>query len=111
MNMMNGIEVLNQSFICKEFPWWLLILVLIFLIVGVFCMFGDNFKTKLVGILSSTICLICLVCGIIIANQPSDIKQYQVTIDDEVSMIEFYEKYEVINVEGKIWTIREKERE
>lgn len=109
--MLNGIEVLNEYFICKEFPWWLLTLVLIFLIVGVFCIFGDNFKTKLIGILSLTICLICLFCGIIISNQPSDFKQYQVTISDDVRMVEFNERYDVIDVEGKIWTIMEKEGE
>ena len=34
--------------------------------------------------------------------------QYKVTISDEVSMIEFYEHYEVIDQEGKIFTVRER---
>ena len=109
--MLNGIEVLNESYVNKEFPLWILIFVIILLVIGVFCIFGIEMKTKLIGILSLTICLICLLCGIIIANQPSDIKQYQVTISDDVSMVEFNEKYEVIDVEGKIWTIVENEGE
>lgn len=35
--------------------------------------------------------------------------QYKVTIDDSVSMNEFIEKYEIIDQDGKIYTVREKE--
>jgi hypothetical protein len=59
---------------------------------------------------------IILAVGVIISfadlwysTEPSDIKQYKVTISDSVSMVEFNEKYDVIEVEGKIYTIREKE--
>ena len=109
--MLNGIEVLNESYVNKDFPLWILIFVIILLVIGVFCIFGIEMKTKLIGILSLTICLICLFCGIIIANKPSNIKQYQVTISDDVSIVEFNERYDVIDVEGKIWTIVEKEGE
>lgn len=34
--------------------------------------------------------------------------EYKVTIDESVSMTEFYEKYEVIDQEGLIFTVREK---
>lgn len=35
--------------------------------------------------------------------------QYKVVIDDSVSMNEFTEKYEIIDQEGKIYTVREKD--
>lgn len=35
-------------------------------------------------------------------------KEYKVTIDESVSMVDFYEKYEIISVEGKIYTVRER---
>ena len=35
--------------------------------------------------------------------------QYKVVIDDSVSMNDFIEKYEIIDQEGKIYTVREKE--
>ena len=35
---------------------------------------------------------------------------YKVTIDDSVSMSEFYDRYEVINTEGKIYSIQIKEK-
>lgn len=34
---------------------------------------------------------------------------YKVTIDDSVSMNEFLDKYEVLDQEGKIYTVRERE--
>ena len=34
--------------------------------------------------------------------------QYKVTIDETVSMVEFNEKYEVVEQEGKIYTVRER---
>ena len=34
--------------------------------------------------------------------------RYQVTVDDSVSMNEFQNKYEIIEVEGKIYTVRER---
>lgn len=34
--------------------------------------------------------------------------RYKVTISEEVSMVEFCEKYEVIDVDGMIYTIKEK---
>lgn len=34
--------------------------------------------------------------------------QYKVIISDEVSMNEFLEKYEIVNTEGKIYTVRER---
>ncbi len=37
--------------------------------------------------------------------------QYKITISDEVSMTEFCEHYEVIEQDGKIFTVREKTNE
>ena len=34
---------------------------------------------------------------------------YKVTIDDSVSMNEFLDKYEILDQEGKIYTVKEKE--
>lgn len=34
--------------------------------------------------------------------------QYKVTVSDEVSMTDFLERYEIIEIEGKIFTVREK---
>ena len=36
--------------------------------------------------------------------------EYKVTIDDSVSMNEFLDKYEILDQEGKIYTVREREQ-
>ena len=42
--------------------------------------------------------------------QPAKIiNTYSVIIDDSVSMTEFYDKYEVLDIQGKIFTITERE--
>ena len=35
--------------------------------------------------------------------------QYKVTISDEVSFNEFMDKYEILDQEGKIYTVKERE--
>ena len=34
--------------------------------------------------------------------------RYEVVVNDDVSLTDFYEKYDVVDQEGKIWTIEEK---
>ena len=50
------------------------------------------------------------VCIGFTTGEPTEYEtQYKVTIDDSVSMNEFIEKYEIIDQEGKIYTVRERE--
>lgn len=48
-----------------------------------------------------------IVCGCLIPEKKYETR-YQVIVDDSVSMNEFQNKYEIIEVEGKIYTIRER---
>ncbi len=48
-----------------------------------------------------------IVCGCLIPKEKHETR-YQVTVDDSVSMNEFQNKYEIIEVEGKIYTVRER---
>ena len=48
-----------------------------------------------------------IVCGCLIPEDKYE-THYQVTVDNSVSMNEFQNKYEIIEVEGKIYTIRER---
>lgn len=38
-----------------------------------------------------------------------DIVQHKVLIDESVNLLDFYEKYDIVEQEGKIFTIQEKE--
>ena len=108
--MLNGIEVLNTINMYKEFPMVLVIPIVVFLVLGVCFIFEDGLKTKLLAILFLICCLISIISGLLINSQLSGVVQYQVTISDNVSMVEFNERYDVISVQGKIYTIVEKEK-
>ena len=60
------------------------------------------FFTTLLG------CLVGLLIGKYDCSTPAYYEtQYKVTISDEVSMTEFLERYEIIEQDGKIFTIRD----
>ena len=55
-----------------------------------------------------TCCAICALIGIAIGMFAPREKEerYQVVIDDSVSFNEFYDHYEVLEINGKIYTVR-----
>ena len=54
------------------------------------------------------ICVVLtIVCGCLIPEDKYE-THYQVTVDNSVSMNEFQDKYEIIEVEGKIYTVKER---
>lgn len=58
--------------------------------------------------LALVVTLLCLLCLLAAFNaKPHTETLYKVTIDSEVSYREFTYYYEVVNVEGEIYTIRE----
>lgn len=48
-----------------------------------------------------------IICGCLIPEYKYETR-YQVTVDNSVSMNEFQDKYEIIEVEGKIYTVKER---
>ena len=113
MELMEGLTVLSTEVQDPSIFYLILILPLIGFVVMVFltiiCMCDD-----LIG--PSILCIIAVLCFMLIgffcvdkANDPPT-TVYKVTIDDTVSMVEFYERYEVLDQEGLIFTITEKEK-
>lgn len=60
--------------------------------------------------IESALLIICvglaITCGRLVPEMKYETR-YQVTVDDSVSMNEFQNKYEIIKVEGKIYTVKE----
>ena len=57
-------------------------------------------------------CFSLLLCSIVQEKTKKPLEyetQYQIIISDEVLMNDFYDKYEIIEQEGKIFTVRERE--
>ena len=111
---MNGVEILSSEAIYNTFlPIWISVIafVLMFGFVALTtCWFCEE-KTTLgvVGLLLIIMMFVVALLGFI--NNENDIRyiEYKVTIDDSVSMNEFLDKYEILDQEGKIYTVKERE--
>ena len=101
-----GIEVLDKAEI-KGIPFQGLVVgVLAFFIMEIAGSIVTEGEHPIVIALISAFA--CYVAFFIFARPTGEYK-YKVTIDDTVSLTEFYEKYEIIDQEGKIYTIKFKE--
>lgn len=116
---MTGIEILATREIATEFAFnWNAFLIMFSVILGMFVLIGifislasHNWSNLIGGIVAGAAIgmLIGVWFGDAVLRIPVTYKtQYKVTISDEVSMNEFLEKYEIIDQEGKILTVRER---
>ena len=112
--MIDGIEILSQEIIKESTDLGLKIFLtgsIIALALGVllevfYFQDGHGVQIAVCGI------GLCLVLGAVIDNVyqiSTDKYEYKVIIDDNVSMTEFYKQYKIIDQDGKIFIIREKE--
>ena len=109
---MNGVTILNSYESLTNFDSILLMSILCawFLAAAIVALFAllkygcDSWK----GPVFLVICVVLtIVCGCLIPKDKYETR-YQATIDNSVSMNEFQNKYEIIEVEGKIYTVRER---
>lgn len=118
---MSGIEILTSNEVVvayEKFNWsnfWIAIAVFAFgaLIVGLLVGFYN--RDGVIGVLAFSVMLIMggLTFGPLIGfktGEPTKYEtQYKITIDDSVSMTEFLDKYEIVDQDGKIYTVKERE--
>lgn len=110
---MNGVDILAIEEVAVEwaFNWAVFWIIVIGAgIVGALCGIGEGWRFILV--ITVGFIIIGAVCGIftggIFGRIPTKYEpQYKVTISDEVTMTDFLEKYEIVETEGKIYTVRE----
>lgn len=117
---MNGVEILSQNTIFEtEMCWWFFVVCtslgfVIGLIISIvdWCKSGFNALDIVATFVLTAVCAVVGLFYTIISVHNTDVVdyiEYKVTIDDSVSMNEFLDKYEILDQEGKIYTIREKE--
>ena len=83
----------------------------IFLILVGFIYFSEDGGMSMVSIIMGFILLFTGVYGSALAKEvPSDV-YYQVIIDEDVDMKDFTKKYDIIEVQGEIYTVALKEGE
>ena len=113
--MLDGITLLDTGTKVVSYTWgqsWggfiAAIFAIFLIVVSIICMIDGTtggeiffFAGIFVGMLSLFI--------FVHAKPAKTINTYSVIIDDSVSMTEFYDKYEVLDIQGKIFTITERE--
>lgn len=115
---MSGVEILNQTNVYyNEGKFWIFLLVLSLglfagLVPAIF-EWRDGFIAS--GILAISIGLICgaffgiigYVASIDTTDELSHV-EYKVIVSDEVNFTDFMEKYEIVDQEGQIYTVKER---
>ena len=110
---MTGVEILTSEMIYNTIlPVWCLVLGLLGVFVGLYCaiaLFIDCYEVAPWVFVMVSIAFAVVAILSVISNK-NDINhiEYKVTIDDSVSMNEFLDKYEILDQEGKIYTVKEK---
>ena len=116
---MTGVEILAMEEVAIAFGFnWIECFIVfgiafgLFLIVGGIASFIHDDLSMFGAMLIAGIIFSVLV-GVVVGfgdGTPTEYEtQYKVTISDEVSMNEFLEKHEIIDQEGKIYTVRERD--
>ena len=116
---MTGVEILSTAEVATAFGWnsWgmlfgFLVAALIFGFVGFLTAMTESTRDGWVTFLAGTI-LGGLVIGLAfgsLGGEPTAYEtHYKVTVSDDVPMNKFLERYEIIDQEGNIYTIRERD--
>ena len=115
---MNGVEILasSQVLIDVAFNWsafWIVfsIFTVVSLFLGLILGSINNDCVVLIILVIVGMALGCVwggVAGFEYATPAEYETQYKVTISDEVQMNGFLERYEILDQEGKIYTVRER---
>lgn len=118
---MSGVEILSQEPIYETaFLWWLILIFAgVGLIIGIIIAITHYIDYKLLDLSDFAIIFLCTVLGawtgmigMFMTEYETDTIdhiEYKVTINDSVSMNEFLDKYEILDQEGKIYTVKERE--
>ena len=109
--MLEGITVLNEYPIMDyEFNFLVGAIVAIIVFTVLCVVFGTEGVPFEIGPFIAVVAITALTfvgTGAVCAKEvPTSAKEYQVTIEDYVSINDVYDYYEVVDKEGDIWTIR-----
>lgn len=116
---MTGVEILATNEVAVEFAFnWTAFFICFGAIFVIFVLCGiiisarlDDWKQLLIGVIAGTIlgALFGSLFGSCLETPTEYETQYKVTISDSVPMNSFLNKYEIVDQEGKIYTVRERD--
>ena len=111
---MNGVEILSSETIYNAIlPEWCFVFGLMCAFISIYVtiqLFGDGYDiAPWISLVVAIAFAIVTILSAIPNKNNVDHIEYKVTIDDSVSMNEFLDKYEILDQEGKIYTVKERE--
>jgi len=106
--MLDGIEVFNKTEIIKYHFGLFVILAIVGIII--FAVGAEMIsECNLWGIIVVIVGIVIVIVSFrYISSEHTGKYNYTVTISDNVNLVEFNERYEIISQEGKLWKIRDK---
>ena len=110
--MLNGVEILSQEVIpvMKSHYGWKIFIVTLLVMMIVYILASILFNDMIGLILAFFVILIGIHMDCTTKDKVSEYIQYKVTISDDVNFVEFTERYEVLEQDDKIYTIRERDK-
>lgn len=106
---MEGVTILSTGTAMLGMPWiWAILLaLLVFVVIYALNPFDDDDFGWRIGF-ATFVSLFGFAILALCAVDTTEVPEYKVTIDDSVKYVEFTEKYEVVDQEGEIYTVRER---
>lgn len=110
--MLNGVEILSQEVIpvMKLHYDWKIIAVTLLVMILVYTLASILFNDMIGLILAFFVVLIGMYMDCTTKDKVSEYIRYKVTISEDVNFVEFTERYEVLEQDDKIYTIRERDK-
>ena len=114
VTILNEFEVVTKTVFSWESFWWgaLAGVIIGFVVAVIFGLTEGEWRAFFIGLI--TYCtfiglLVGLKRGFMLKPKPVEYEtHYEVSINEEVNMQEFMDKYEIIETRGSIYTVREK---
>lgn len=112
---MQGIEILNKEPVMIQDDRLMIVGLMCIGITLILAGIMSKIENELLQNILFHIVVVCIFVGFILVTSYKDIKissdryQYEAIIDENVSIQEVYEKYNVIEQDGKKWILEDKE--
>lgn len=110
---MDGVEILNTVYeYAPLIPAWLTAVSILFVMFGIpigLCLLDHCPPAGLIVCVLAIVAIVLMFIGLLAETDEIIDTTYQVTISDDVNFVEFNEKYEIIDQEGRIYTVRERD--
>ena len=112
---MEGITILNQTEVMEPTPLAVKVIVTLMIIAAISCIaffiaeyvMASITCPVILGFISISSLVTVLIIAILSPKHLTGY-EYEVTIDENVSMKEVYERYEIVEQRGDIWVLRDK---